>query len=70
MPMSMLWHLRQQHDPAHAWLREQLLGTVAEVLADWGAQAARLCGYSALKRKASTRAGGMFRQTTRACSRA
>lgn len=32
MPMYMLWQLRHQHDPAHAWLRAQVLEVVGEVL--------------------------------------
>lgn len=28
MPMYALWHARHQHDPAHRWLREQLMAAV------------------------------------------
>jgi DNA-binding transcriptional LysR family regulator len=36
LPMYMLWHLRHQADPAHAWLRGQLEGVVAAALAAAG----------------------------------
>lgn len=26
LPMQMIWHLRYRHDPAHRWLREQVMG--------------------------------------------
>ncbi|MDG9978420.1 hypothetical protein [Ectopseudomonas oleovorans] len=27
--ISLIWHRQQHHDPAHAWLREQLRGLLA-----------------------------------------
>jgi DNA-binding transcriptional LysR family regulator len=32
LPMYAVWHLRDQQDPAHRWLRAQLLASVAQVL--------------------------------------
>ena len=32
MPMYMIWHMRHQNNPAHRWLREQLLALVPAVL--------------------------------------
>jgi DNA-binding transcriptional LysR family regulator len=34
LPMYMIWHARYQQDPAHSWLREQLLSCVAPALAN------------------------------------
>ena len=31
MPMYLIWHRRDQHDPAHAWLRSQLEAVAAQV---------------------------------------
>ncbi|HUW35809.1 MAG TPA: LysR family transcriptional regulator [Rhodocyclaceae bacterium] len=33
MPMYMIWHQRQRHDPAHCWLRRELEAVVAPALA-------------------------------------
>ena len=32
LPMYMIWHVQHQQDPAHRWLREQLLAAAREVL--------------------------------------
>ena len=39
MPMYMIWHLRNQHDPVHQWLRQELEATTAQALQ--GAQASQ-----------------------------
>ncbi|MCX7962314.1 MAG: LysR family transcriptional regulator [Burkholderiales bacterium] len=40
LPMYMLWHVREQHDPLHRWLREELQALVAPALARIGLSAA------------------------------
>ena len=41
MPMYMIWHLRNQHDPAHQWLRAQVESVTEQVLQGSTAEAAQ-----------------------------